>query len=86
MPFDLVWTDQVKKDLKRLEKQLAKRIYEKVCWANQNNVLYLEKIAGSSDLKYRVGSYRIFFEKLSGNTLFVLTVLHRGIAYKRIKK
>jgi len=86
MPFDIIWTAQVKKDLKKLEKQLAKRIYGKVCWANQNNVLYLEKVEASKDLKYRVGSYRVFFEKLPGNTLFVLTVKHRSTAYKRIKK
>ncbi|MDO8625587.1 MAG: type II toxin-antitoxin system RelE/ParE family toxin [Candidatus Diapherotrites archaeon] len=86
MPFDIVWTDQIKKDFKRFDKHLAKRIYEKVRWANQNDVLRLEKVEASDDYKYRVGSYRVFFEKLPGNVLFALTVLHRSIAYKRTKK
>ncbi len=86
MPFELVWTEHAKKDLNKLETVWAKRIFEKVVWANENNVLFLEKMQASSLVKYRVGSYRVFFERGSENTLFVLTILHRSKAYQRIKK
>ena len=86
MPFQLIWMEEVRKDLKSLEKTVAERIYKKIVWANENNSLFLEKVEGTDYLKYRVGSYRTFFEKGPENALFALTVKHRSVAYKRIKK
>lgn len=86
MAFELVWTEQAQKELKKLETVLAKRIFEKIVWANESNVLFLEKVQASSLVKYRVGSYRVFFEKGPETTLFVLSVQHRSKAYQRIKK
>ncbi|MFA4907956.1 MAG: type II toxin-antitoxin system RelE/ParE family toxin [archaeon] len=85
MPFDLVWTDQARKNLGKLEQGTAKRIFGKVNWANENNLLFLEKVASLPLMKYRVGAYRVFFEKGPENSLFAMTVRHRSKAYERVR-
>lgn len=84
MPLAIVWSNRSRKDLKSLEKQVAKRIFEKIISFNAQDLLFLEKVAGQVFFKYRVGSYRIFFEKAPDGTLIVLTVLHRKNAYKNL--
>ena len=83
MPFAIIWTDRAKKDLKKLEKPLAKRIFEKISSFNEKDLLLLEKVKDQEFFKYRVGSYRVFIEKGPQGTIFVLTVKHRKNAYKR---
>jgi mRNA-degrading endonuclease RelE of RelBE toxin-antitoxin system len=83
MLFILIWTEEVQKDLSKLEKYVAKRIVEKVEWANEANMLFLEKIESSKDLRYRVGDYRVFLGKKPGNKLLAKGISHRKKAYKK---
>lgn len=83
MPYLLIWSDEIQKDLSKMEKYIAQRIFEKVGRANQTNTLFLEKVQGSDDYKYRVGQYRVFFSKKPENKLFAKGIEHRKKAYKK---
>ncbi len=83
MPYNIVWTENSKKDLKKLEKTLSQRIFEKIIFCNEKDLLFLEKLKNQMIYKFRVGDYRIFFEKGPHNSLFVLTIRHRKNAYKK---
>jgi mRNA-degrading endonuclease RelE of RelBE toxin-antitoxin system len=85
MRFELIWSDEIKKELNKLDNLLAKRVFEKIIWANENNSLFLEAVKGTSFFRYRIGHYRVFFEKGPENALFVLHLRHRSVAYKKMK-
>lgn len=83
MPYLLVWSDEIKANFAKLEKETSRRIYQKIMWANENNFLLLEKVENSTDYKYRVGDYRVFFAKIDENQYLVMRMDHRRNAYKK---
>ncbi|MFH1239925.1 MAG: type II toxin-antitoxin system RelE/ParE family toxin [Candidatus Diapherotrites archaeon] len=86
MKLFVVWTNRAKKDLKNLEKSIAKRIYLKTDDLSEGKI-QLQKVQGHDFYKFRVGHYRIFVTKLaSHDTLLILTIKHRKNAYKNLKK
>jgi mRNA-degrading endonuclease RelE of RelBE toxin-antitoxin system len=85
MPWTLIWTAEAKKDLEKLEKQEAKRVYNKVIYAHEAGLLLLEKVKNQAFFKYRIGKYRVFIEKnASQQALFVFAIQHRKNAYKNL--
>lgn len=83
MPFQIIWTREAQKNLRKRERQLSERIYGKISAFNEQDLLLLEKVHASSLYKYRIGKYRVFFEKGPQNTLFVVSIRHRKNAYKK---
>ncbi|QQR92192.1 MAG: type II toxin-antitoxin system RelE/ParE family toxin [Candidatus Iainarchaeum archaeon] len=81
MPFILIWADEAKKDLKKLETHIAQRIFLKINDANATDSLLLEKMKGRTDYKYRVGDYRVFFSFKGNNTYLVVAIEKRENAY-----
>jgi mRNA-degrading endonuclease RelE of RelBE toxin-antitoxin system len=90
--YQIKTTPTFDKDIKKLDRQIAKRIIQKIEYlANHPELLrfpikYLPKHL--EDLqKYRVGDWRVYFwadHKKREITLY--GVEHRGVAYKRFKK
>jgi len=86
MELLIVWTNRAKKDIKRLEKSVAKRIYSKTEELSKGKVS-LHRVKGHDFYKFRVGHYRVFVTKLKSKNIFViLTIKHRKNAYKNLKK
>jgi mRNA interferase RelE/StbE len=85
-----VWyTEHARKDLRKLDKQQAKRIVEKVqVYAHAHNPLeYAKALSGvfAGLYRYRVGEYRVLFERDGDGTVHILTVLrikHRKDVYR----
>jgi len=85
MSFDIEIKPEAQKDLNKLEKKQAQRIISKLEWFAQRpnrskNVKYVEKY---DSLRYRIGNFRIFFEKDNENEiLHILTIDKRSQAYR----
>ena len=85
MSFEIIWANRAKKDLKLLDKAIARRILSKVEELGRKESVFLEKVKGWDFYRCRIGSYRVFIDKFSAiRRLFVLHVRHRKSAYKRI--
>ncbi len=85
MPFELIWSDKSKKDLRLIDRAIAARIVEKMEEAAGQDTIFLEKVKGTDYFKYRVGKYRVIIEKFPATKkLFVVKVGHRKNIYKKI--
>lgn len=89
MSLVLRWSTISLDDLDKLRPELAIRIAKKVAWfAEQADPFYFaEPVEGrfEGQFRFRVGDYRIFFERDKGKlrVLLVLRVKHRGEAYRK---
>ena len=79
-----VFSEKAAKEFKRLDKQIRKRIGEKLLeYAASENLSEAKKLTNSAlgQWRYRVGDYRVIFD-LSGKEIQVLKVAHRSEAYE----
>lgn len=81
------------KDILRLDKEIAKRMLEKIEWiAEHHSAIKHEQLQNlPEDLKglckYRIGDYRIlYFLNLKEKELQIFGVIHRSKDYKIIRK
>tara|TARA_Y100000310_G_C20700019_1_gene828875 strand:- start:74 stop:322 length:249 start_codon:yes stop_codon:yes gene_type:complete len=71
------------KFLEKQEKQIAKRIWDKVQSTKENPYHYFEKLVGRLDFRLRVGDYRVLADiDQSSNTIQVTVIGHRKDIYK----
>jgi mRNA interferase RelE/StbE len=87
MKYQAVFKPTALKDLKKLPKTLQRRIKEKLEFylAQAEPLDYAVQLVGnqkSGEYRFRVGDYRIVFDK-KGNTLFILYIEHRRDVYKK---
>jgi mRNA interferase RelE/StbE len=83
MAFEVTFSDRAARELKKLDKQIQRRIIEKLThYAATENLSEAKKLTNPllGEWRYRVGDYRIIFD-LSGNEIQVLKVAHRSEAY-----
>ena len=85
MSFEIIWSNRAKKDLKNLDKKIARRIVNKIETLREKENVFLEKVKDKDFYKYRVGQYRVFIDKFPvTKKLGVLHIRHRKNAYKNI--
>lgn len=85
MPFEIIWTKRAKKDLKLIDKPIARRILEKIEGLGRQEEIFLGKVKGKDFYKFRVGRYRAFIDKFPAtHRLVIIHVRHRRSAYKNI--
>ncbi len=87
--MEFKFSENGKKSLLNLEKDLRKRILIKISfWNNSGEPLnYAKKIEGYKFYKYRVGNYRIIvLPNFKKNTIKILRVDHRGNVYKNLDR
>ncbi len=85
MPFEIIWSNRSKKDLRLVDKAIAKRIIDRVEKLGLQELVFLEKAKGTPYHKFRVGRYRILIEKFPATKrLFILKVRHRRKFYKNV--
>ena len=79
------WDPQARDFLRKLPKDLAKRIYSKVDLEVKENVEhFLETLVNIPGYKIRIGDYRLFVDYYKQNNLLVIrSIRHRRDAYKR---
>lgn len=70
--------DAATDDLKRLDRQVARRILQRVQWLAENlDTVDRERLTGqfSGLLKYRVGDYRIIYEVIETEQLLIVHII-----------
>jgi len=77
MAFDIIWSDSVRRQLKKLDRTVARRIFEKVGELREDPLRYTQKLVNSPYYRLRVGDYRVILDVQRG-TLRIL-VLRSGI-------
>lgn len=86
MAFEVIWHEDVLKDLKKLDKQVAKKIITKVKnYLLQNPEKLGKPLKGNFTglYRYRIGDYRIIYSIERGLKLIrVLSAGHRKEIYK----
>ncbi len=83
MPFDIIWSDSAIRQLKKLDRSVARRIFDKVGELGENPHRLVQKLVNSPYYRLRVGDYRVILD-IQGNLLriLVLKVGHRESIYK----
>ena len=70
--------------LEKLEKSIAKRIWNKIMSSKENPHRYFERLVGRPDYKLRVGDYRIIAEISDENKTIQVTLIgNRENVYKK---
>lgn len=83
MPFEIIWSDSAIRQLKRLDRTIAKRIFDSVTKLANNPHRYVRMIVKSPFYRLRVGDYRIIID-IKENRLRILRLKigHRKKIYK----
>jgi len=73
MAFEIIWSDLAIQQLKKLDRSVAKRIFEAVSKLEQNPTRWVRRIVNSPYYRLRVGDYRVIVD-IHENELRILVV------------
>jgi mRNA interferase RelE/StbE len=82
---EVYWTSEAKKDLKKLDSPVKKRILKKISWFAENlEHLTPKSLSGeySNLYKLRVGDWRVIYDFKSGSKIAIRFIGHRSEIYK----
>jgi mRNA interferase RelE/StbE len=83
MNYEVIFDEAVIEKLGNFEKNLKKRIFEKIMQAKQDPEHFFKRLTERTDYKLRVGDYRIIADIDHTNKLiFITEVGHRKNIYK----
>lgn len=84
MEYKIVWSLKVAKQMEKLDRSIAKRIYEKVDQLRQNPERYVEKLVNYPYYRLRVGDFRLILDIQSQMLIvLILKVGHRSNLYEK---
>jgi len=84
MEFEIIWSDSAVRQLRRLERVVAKRIFEKVGELRIDPFRTVKRIVNSPYFRLRVGDYRVILDiQASVLRVLVLKVGHRKSVYHK---
>lgn len=77
------WTEEAKADVRRLDRQVAMRIFEALDGYASTDEGDVTQLKGrQKEFRLRVGDWRVRFIRDEANTMRILHVLHRSEAYR----
>lgn len=85
MRFQIIWSESASRELKKLDRTVAKRIFQKVSQLSENPYhLDVIKMVGEPYFRLRIGDYRVVFD-IQNDILriLILKVGHRKNIYKK---
>lgn len=82
MPFEIIWSDSASRQLQKLDRQVARRIFDKVGELARDPFRNVRRLAGEPYYRLRVGDYHVIL-RVRENELqvLVLKVGHRESVY-----
>jgi len=81
--FEIIWSESAIKHLKKLDRSVAKQIFQRVSKLREDPYRNIKKITGSSYYRLRVGDYRVIIDiQKKILRVLVLKVGHRKKIYK----
>ena len=82
MVFQIIWADSAIRQLKRLDRTIARRIFDKLGQLAENPHRFVQKLVNSPYYRLRVGDYRVVLDiKENLLRILVLKVGHRESIY-----
>jgi len=85
MPFEIIWSESASKELKKLERPVAKRVFDAVSKLRDDPYRNLMRLANSPFYRLRVGDYRVILNiKEEQLRVLVFKVGHRKKIYGKI--
>ncbi len=85
MIWEVIWSDESKKDLKKFEKKTRRVIVDKVEGIKDNPYPSVKKLRDVPLYSFRIGSYRAILDLKRGKLIiFVVAVSDRGHVYDRL--
>jgi mRNA interferase RelE/StbE len=82
MPFEIIWSDSAARQLRKLDRQIARRIYDKVGELAHEPFRSVRRLAGEPYYRLRVGDYRALLRiREQELQILVLRVGHRESVY-----
>ena len=84
MAFEIIWSDSAVRQLKKLDRTVARRVFDKVGQLAESPHRFVQKLVNSPYYRLRVGDYRVILD-IQGALLriLVLKVGHRESIYDR---
>ena len=84
MPFEIIWSDPAIRQLKKLDRSVAQRVFDKVGELSEKPYRFVQKLVNSPYYRLRVGDFRVLLD-IQGDVLriLVLKVGHRESIYER---
>lgn len=84
MEYEIIWSIKASREMRRLDRSVAKRIYSKVDQLKEKPEILLERLVNSPYYRLRVGDYRIILD-IQNEVLRILTlkVGHRSAVYDK---
>ena len=84
MSFEIIWSDSAIRQLKKLDRPVVRRIFDKVSELRENPHRYVQKLVNSPYYRLRIGDYRVILDiKEDTLRILILKVGHRGSIYSR---
>jgi mRNA interferase RelE/StbE len=82
MVFEIIWSDSAIRQLKKLDRTIARRIFNKVGELADNPHRFVRRLVNSPYYRLRVGDYRVILDiQESLLRILVLKVGNRGSIY-----
>ncbi|MGD1100284.1 MAG: type II toxin-antitoxin system RelE/ParE family toxin [Thermoplasmata archaeon] len=83
MPFQIIWSESAARQLAKLDRGVAKRIFDKVEGLRDEPFRQVRRLTGLPYFRLRVGDFRVFVEVNQSDLLvLVLKVGHRESIYE----
>jgi mRNA interferase RelE/StbE len=84
MAFDIIWSDSAARQLRKLDRTVARRIFERVGGLREDPIRHVRKLVDSPYYRLRVGDYRVILDvRRNVLRILVLKVGHRESIYER---
>jgi mRNA interferase RelE/StbE len=82
--FEIIWSDSAFKQLKKLDRSVANRVFDAVTRLREGPDRWVSRIVNSPYYKLRVGDYRVILDiRRKELRVLVLKVGHRRRIYDR---
>ncbi len=84
MVWEVIWSEKSVKQLERIDKKNAKKIYDSVLDCIDDPFRAVIRLTNSPFYRLRVGNYRVILDlQQSKMIIFVVETDHRGKIYKK---
>ena len=86
MVWEVIWSEKSVKQLEKIDKKNAQRIYNSVLCCVQDPFRVVIRLTNSPFYRLRVGNYRVILDlQQSKMIIFVVETDHRGKIYKKYR-
>jgi mRNA interferase RelE/StbE len=82
MAWQIIWSEKSVKQLKKIDKKNAQRIYDHVLGCAEDPFTTVTRLTNSSFYRLRIGNYRVILDLQQKRMIIFVIVDHRARIYK----